>query len=137
MDLDEALRERGYRVTRPRRMVWAVLSDVDGHLSAPEIAERVHDRDPGVNVSSVYRALTLFDELGLVRESHLADGASTWETAHDDAVIHLVCATCGDVRHHDAVLVEDLRRQLVGVAGFRADTIDVRVSGRCRDCAGG
>lgn len=117
-------------------MVWAVLSDVDGHLSAPEIAERVHERDPGVNVSSVYRTLTLFEELGLVRESRLADGASTWETAHDDAVIHLVCARCGAVRHHDAALVEDLRRQLVESAAFRTDTIDVRVSGRCGDCAG-
>lgn len=134
MNLDSVLRDHGCRVTRPRHVVWQVLTTADEHLSAQEIAEQVRRRDPGINVSSVYRTLALFAELDLVRESRLGDDASTWEPAHGDAVIHLVCDHCGAVRHHDTATVETLRRRLARDAGFVADHIDVRVSGRCEAC---
>ena len=85
-------------------MVWEVLSAAGDHLTAPSITSRVHAVDPSINGASVYRALTLFAELGLVRESRYED-ASTWEPFHDDAAIHLVCSECGQVMHHNTELV--------------------------------
>jgi Fur family ferric uptake transcriptional regulator len=114
--------------------VWDVLSASDRHLNAHEIAERVRSVDQRINVSSVYRTLTLFAELDLVRESRLDHDASTWEPAHGDAVIHLQCQQCGQVRHHDAAVVETLRRQLRSQVGFHAENIDVRVTGNCAAC---
>ncbi|MGB1381198.1 MAG: Fur family transcriptional regulator [Ilumatobacteraceae bacterium] len=133
MELEDILRERDFRLTRPRRVVWEVLSESERHLSAAEIAEEVHRRDPGINVSSVYRTLALLAELDLVRESRLTE-TSTWEPAHADAVIHLVCENCGATRHHDAALVEDLRAQISATADFAPSVIDVRVLGTCAAC---
>ena len=69
VDLEVELRTHGYRVTTARRAVWDVLSATGDHLTAPSITSRVHAVDPSINGASVYRALTLFAELGLVRES--------------------------------------------------------------------
>lgn len=136
MDLETALRAKGCRVTRARRVVWDVLSDAGEHLSAPSIADRVRAVDPAINQSSVYRALTVFAEVGLVRESRLEDTA-TWEPFHGDAAIHLLCERCGTVVHHDTDLVHELRRQITGAAGFEPAGIDVRVTGVCRSCRSG
>lgn len=133
VDLDTALRNHGCRVTRARRVVWDVLSSADEHLSAPMIIDRVHAIDRTINESSVYRTLTVFSDVGLVRESRL-DEAATWEPFHDDAAIHLMCATCGIVVHHDTDLVNQLRRSLERGAEFVPTEIDVRVVGRCADC---
>jgi Fe2+ or Zn2+ uptake regulation protein len=114
--------------------VWEVLTSTDRHLNVQEIAERVRTVDHKINVSSVYRTLSLFAALDLVRESRLDDDASTWETAHGDAVIHLQCERCGDVRHHDAAVIETLRKQLRSQVGFSAGSIDVRVKGTCATC---
>lgn len=134
--LADELRARGVRVTQPRQLVWDVLSDDSGHLSAAEVAARVHERDPGVNQSSVYRALALFAELDLVRESRTGDdSATTWELRHPDGVIHLMCDRCGSVLHHHTGRVDQLRRDLVGEGGFVPSAIDVRVHGRCAACA--
>lgn len=123
------------RVTQPRQLVWDVLSSEHGHLSAAEVAERVRTRDPGVNVSSVYRALALFAQLDLVRESRNGDdSALTWEVRHPDGVIHLVCSSCGAVVHHHTDRVAQLAREIAKVP-FAPDTIDVRVTGVCADCA--
>ncbi len=138
MELDAILRAGDFRVTRPRRLVWEVLTGEHGHLSAQQIADQVRAIDPAVNTSSVYRALGLFAELELVRESKLGDDdTSHWEPIHDDAVIHLVCEHCGEVLHHDADDVEQLRRRVLGEARFEARSIEVVVRGRCEQCATG
>lgn len=137
-ELRTILRLRGNRVTEPRRLVWQVLLTAGGHLTVEEITARVHEQDPAVNLSSVYRTLALFAEMGLVRESNLGtDGASRWEPAHPDEHFHLVCESCGEVDHHVGDLVEQVRAHLADGHGFQASGIDLIVTGRCPRCAPG
>ncbi|GIU84902.1 MAG: transcriptional repressor [Acidimicrobiales bacterium] len=133
--LESTLRSHGHRVTKPRRLVWEVLHSTERHLSAPEIIELVRRRDPSVNASSTYRALALLEELGLVRESRLADDASTWEPRHADSVIHLLCRMCGQVTHFPSRLIERLEGEVKRTTAFRPFMVDVRVEGICVTCA--
>lgn len=135
-DIAELLRERGHRVTRPRRAVWDVLRRAAGHLTADEIAQRVEAQEPGVNLASVYRSLALFSDLALARESRLGDAeASRWEVAHPDEHFHLVCRRCGNVDHHVGTLVADVREHLHRGHGFAAEAIELTVTGICAACA--
>jgi len=130
------LREAGYRLTIPRQAVWEVLHEADAHLTAEDIAERIRDDDPGVNVSSVYRALGLLSDLGLVRESALGPtSASHWELAHPDEEFHLRCTDCGRVEHHGGDLVERVREHLLEAHRFDAANVELLVSGRCARCS--
>jgi Fur family ferric uptake transcriptional regulator len=134
-EITELLRERGHRVTRPRRAVWDVLTRAEGHLTVEEIAARVEGEEPGVNVASVYRSLALFSELSLVRESRLGDQeASRWEVAHPDEHFHLVCEGCGRIDHHVGTLVESVREHLRRGHGFTPRDIELTVTGTCADC---
>ena len=129
------LREQGIRMTGPRRLVWETLRHADSHLTADEITSRVNAADPAVNVSSIYRSLALFSDMGLVRESNLGtDGAARWELAHPDEHFHLVCRSCGQVDHHVGQLVEEIREHLSGGHGFVAEGIDLVVTGLCAAC---
>lgn len=135
-DLRAALADSGNRVTAPRRAVWQVISESEEHLTADEIATRARRVDPGINLSSVYRSLALFAELGLVRESTLeGGGASHWETAHTDDHFHLRCRSCGRVDHHEGDTVAQVRDHLGSDHGFVAEQIDLVVTGLCTRCA--
>ena len=135
-DLGELLRSHGQRLTEPRRLVWQVLESAGGHLTAQELAERVRVVDPSVNLSSVYRSLTLFADLDLVRESNLGvDEASRWEPTHADDHFHLVCRACGKVDHHAGEIVDQTRSHLDVDHGFRADRIELVATGLCAACA--
>lgn len=138
MGLADVLRERGSRVTQARQLVWEVLESIEGHATAQQILEAVEQRQrtatPNINQSSVYRALQLFSELGLVRESRTdVMGASTWELRHADGEIHLICDGCGGVEHHATETVATLGDELRD-RGFTASVIDVRVIGSCARC---
>ena len=130
----EVLRAHGYRVTPQRRLVWDVLHEARGHLTAEEIADRIAERRGEVNLASVYRALALLSDLDLVRESRLGDAGAHWELSHPDEHFHLVCDDCGEVTHHEGSLVEMVAQHLEDGHGFAPHTVELVVTGRCARC---
>jgi Fur family ferric uptake transcriptional regulator len=135
-ELSAQLRVKGYRVTRPRQAVWRALNDAREHLTVEEVAARVAERQPGVNLASVYRSLALFAELDLVRESRLGDEDITrWEIAHPDEHFHLVCDVCGRVDHHAGDLVARVIDHLRSGHHFEPRSVELTVAGRCSGCA--
>ncbi len=132
VELDRTLRERGYRATTPRRLVWAALLRAPGHVTVEELAEMVDDQ---VDQASIYRALALFEELGLARTSRFGDSdASRWEPAHPDEHFHLVCTDCGRIDHHVGSLVEQITDHLDRGHDFEVQQVELVVNGRCHRC---
>lgn len=135
-ELRSVLVEAGHRLTGPRLAVWDVVAGSDSHMTAEEIAAAVKGADPTVNLSSVYRSLALFSDLGLVRESNLgANEATHWELTHSDEQFHLKCMSCGKVEHHSGDLVAQVESHLAEHHGFHADRVELLVSGTCRECS--
>lgn len=131
-DLDELLRAHGYRATQPRRVVWNALRSAPGHVTVDELAS-LADRD--IDLASIYRALALFEELGLARVNHFGDGdAGRWETSHPDEHFHLICLDCGSVEHHVGSLVARIEQHLDDGHGFAVDEVELTVRGRCAAC---
>jgi Fur family transcriptional regulator, ferric uptake regulator len=138
VDLAATLRQRGHRVTRPRRAVWDALARADHHLTVEELAAAVMADGVDVDPASVYRALGLFESLGLARVSRLGDrDAGRWEVAHPDEHFHLVCEVCGEVEHHVGSLVAQLTEHLEEGHGFQVTGVELVVTGRCASCASG
>ena len=135
-ELRSVLVEAGHRLTGPRLAVWDVIARSESHMTAEAIAEQVRNTDPTINLSSVYRSLALFSDLGLVRESNLgANEATHWELDHSDEQFHLKCTSCGKVEHHTGDLVSQIESHLSDHHGFQADRVELLVSGTCRQCA--
>jgi Fur family transcriptional regulator, ferric uptake regulator len=140
-ELTAALRDGGHRLTGPRRAVWSALAPIaaheDAHLSVDEVVERTQALGSGIDRATAYRVLALLEELGLVRASKLGSGdAVRWERAHPDEHFHLRCTVCGTVDHHVGTLVATVREHLDDGHGFRAETIELTVHGRCATCLG-
>lgn len=133
IDLGTRLRDHGHKLTNQRAEVWDVLQRAPGHLTAEEVAGNTASR---VNLASVYRALALFSDIGIARESKLGnEDAARWEVAHPDDEFHIVCSNCGRVEHHGGDLVEQIRGHLDASHGFVAGAIELSVNGRCSRCA--
>ncbi len=132
--LGSVLRRHGYRSTVPRRSVWNVLARADRHMTVEQIARHVAKEHQGVNLASIYRALSLFAALGLARETRLGTGGVRWELAHTDNQFHLVCSGCGSVEHHGGALVEGIKDHLENEHAFVVADVQLAVSGFCSGC---
>jgi Fur family ferric uptake transcriptional regulator len=128
-DLAAALHTRGMRVTPQREHILSAVRRL-GHATPEQIADAVADAD----VTTVYRTLELFEELGLVRHTHLGHGAPAYGPAENDHV-HVVCHTCSAVIESPPDLVDELAARLLTDRGFVLDRSHFAVFGQCRDCA--
>ncbi len=128
-DLAPMLRAKGMRVTAQREQVLAAVREL-GHATPEQIAETVEGVDP----ATVYRALELLEELGLVRHTHLGHGPPSYRPAEDEH-IHIVCHSCRAVVDADPGLVDELEHRLRSGSGFVLDRAHFTVFGRCRNCA--
>jgi Fur family transcriptional regulator, ferric uptake regulator len=129
-DLAEQLRDRGLRMTMPRRLILDAVRSL-GHATPEQVAATV----PEVDVTTVYRTLELLESLGLIKHAHLGHGAPSYRPAEDEHV-HVVCHHCGAVRDATPAIADELVRRLREQQGFEVDVAHFTVFGRCRDCAG-
>ncbi|MEP7055353.1 MAG: Fur family transcriptional regulator [Actinomycetota bacterium] len=130
------LRASGYRLTPQRQLVLEAVSEL-GHATPDEILTAVRTTAHGVNISTVYRTLELLETLGLVRHTHLGHGAPTYHAAVEDAHVHLVCRTCGDISEVVPEVVGNLVERLAAQEGFAADVGHLAIFGLCRECTAG
>ena len=130
----ELLKRRGLRMTPQRRAIVSEVMRAQGHISPATVARKVQSEMPGVNASTVYRTLTLLEEVGVLQHSHLESGAE-YHKADEAQHVHLTCAHCG----RDDSLSLDEARTLAGLIhehhGFKADLTHFAITGLCADCA--
>ena len=112
--LEEArarIRSAQMRITKPRIAIIESLVKHEGPVSI----ERIH-QDIGVNVCdlvTVYRCLSAFVNLGLVRRSYLHNGTCLYElTLGPQHHYHIVCKACGQTERVDYFSVEGMERML-------------------------
>jgi Fur family ferric uptake transcriptional regulator len=133
-DVMDELRTRGLRMTPQRRAIVSEVMRTTGHISPTVIARKVQGEMPGVNASTVYRTLTLLEEVGVLSHSHLETGAE-YHRAEEAEHVHLTCGRCG---RDDALSLTEAKtlQQLIRTHhGFEADLTHFAITGLCVDCA--
>lgn len=130
----ELLRGRGLRMTPQRRAIVSEVMRTQGHISPTSIAKKVLSEMPGVNASTVYRTLSLLEEVGVLSHSHLESGAEYHRAAEAEHV-HMTCGRCG--RDESLSLAEAKKLQVLIRAhhGFEADLTHFAITGLCAECA--
>lgn len=128
-----ALRRRGERVTRPRRVVVEALASLPGHPTAEQVVAAVEAGDSGVHRATVYRALDALTSLGVVTHVHVGHGATSYHLA-SPSHLHAHCRSCGAVVDLPEHLLGPVRAELLASHGFALDASHIALSGQCAAC---
>ncbi len=131
----DKLADRGHRLTRPRQAVLQALFDVDGWLRPEEVLTHARERFPSVGLVTVYRTLTLLEELGVVRRIHVEPGCHGYALAGLGHGHYLTCRSCHRVLEFPGR--EDLSpliRQISRRTGFVVEDHLLELSGTCAIC---
>ena len=134
--VEDLLRSRGLRVTRPRVAVLEILSG-GGHLDVDQIAGRVRDRLDSVSTQAVYDVLGALVDTGLVRRIQPEGSDARYEARVGDNHHHVVCRDCGAIADVDCVTGAAPCLTPSADAGFVIDEAEVIFWGRCPSCAAG
>lgn len=130
-----ALGTTGHRVTGPRQTIIRILQQSSSPLSPEEIWQKGRELKPGLGLTTVYRALALFEQNGWVRRVHCPDGCHGYLAASPGHCHAIVCRCCGKAEEFPAQ--EDLSQTVQEVSfrtGFLVEDHLLQLVGLCPQC---
>ena len=134
-DLVDALRGAGYRVTLQRRLICRVMAEAPGeHLGASDIVARIDEAAGALDLSTVYRTLEVFEELGILHHVHLGHGPGIYHLSERSDHHHLMCELCGEVVDVPLDALEASFADITRTYGFVPDGIHFAILGRHTEC---
>ncbi|HEY4963243.1 MAG TPA: Fur family transcriptional regulator [Candidatus Saccharimonadales bacterium] len=128
----KALDASDLSLTKPRLLVFDTLSE-NGPLSMKELVERI---DGKIDRASVYRIITVFEELGIVNRINIGwkykiELSEKFSSHHH----HLNCLRCGKtIDIEPPKLVESAIEDLAHEYQFEIKSHQIDVTGICHDC---
>lgn len=132
---EDALRDRGLRLTGPRRVVLETVRGTDTHPTAERVHELVRRKLPRVSLGTVYRNLRLLVAQGLVKElpgPHARFDGNV--TEHH----HFTCLDCGRIVDVAGTVTEphssELCLRVAAESGLDVRHHRIEFYGRCPQC---
>lgn len=85
MNVQEALdllKEKGYKYTSKREDMLQLFSDSDKYLTAKNVLTALSEDYPGLSFDTIYRNLSLYEDLGILETTELSGGSFFVLNAH-------------------------------------------------------
>jgi Fur family ferric uptake transcriptional regulator len=128
----EWLATQGQRLTAERRIIVEEIFADHEHFDVDRVVGRLTQRNDGrrVSRSTVYRAIAMLEEAGLIRKIARADGRDLYEhdygyPQHD----HLICRKTGKLIEFHSPELDEILRKVAAEHGFRIEGHRLEVYG--------
>jgi len=129
-----ALADAGVRSTEPRRAVAGLIAARAGHFTARDLVADAVTRDVAIGRATVFRALELFADLGLVERLDLPTGDHAYVVCEPEHHHHVVCSRCGRSTEVEDGGIAEAVRELGRRTGYRIEQHRLELFGVCRAC---
>lgn len=139
-----SFREKGLRLTVPRKVILDMLSKTEEHPSAEEIYFNIHKEHPNIGLTTVYRTLDLLVSWGVLHKFEFGEGKARYELIGHPMGLghhhHLICLGCkkivnyNDFVDEEAELMARIEKRLVKKHNFKVIKHVVEFHGYCNNC---
>ncbi|MFE3196389.1 Fur family transcriptional regulator [Embleya sp. NPDC059237] len=133
-NLQERLRERGWRLTAQRRVVAEVLTGDHVHLTADEVHTRASRQLPEISRATVYNTLNDLVALGEIREVGTNARAKRYDPNAHRPHHHLICTECGTIRDINPPITPAPTLTEAESLGFTITKTEITFRGLCPTC---
>jgi Fur family ferric uptake transcriptional regulator len=129
------LRRQARKITGPRAAILEILRQHPHPLTNKEIFAAL----PGgqCNLATIYRAMHLLEEMGMVKRFDFGDGTARFELVgegDDGHHHHLVCTRCAEVVEIEECFSSAIESRIAAANGFTSVTHKLEFFGLCPEC---
>lgn len=130
--LSETLKEHGYSLTKPRQALFSALQSGTPRT----MRELTLDLSSVMDRASIYRTVTLFEELGIIVRvqqgwKYKIELSDLFSPHHH----HITCTTCGRTDSFDEPAgLDEMLTSIALQHGFSAENHSLEITGTCPRC---
>lgn len=128
--LEEKCIEAGLKMTAPRKAILSVLSHAHDHPSVEDVYERAKKEDSSISMATVYRTLSLLDELGLVYKHDFSDSDHARYEINTEHHHHLIDLDSGKVIEFQNEKIEKMKQKIAEELGYELVECRLELYGR-------
>ena len=129
------LRRQARKITGPRAAILEILRRHPHPLTNREIFAALARGQ--CDLATIYRAMHLLEEMGMVKRFDFGDGAARYELVgegDDGHHHHLVCTRCAEVIEIAECFPGEIERHIAAANGFKGVTHKLEFFGICPAC---
>lgn len=131
----EYIRQRGLRWTQERELILQEIFQIHEHFDVDSLYLQLRQKGAKVSKASIYRAIPLFIDCGLIREVDFSDGHWHYEHIYGHGHHnHLKCLGCGEVQEFEEPSLAQVEHRLAQEYGYNIVTHKLEVKGYCPAC---
>ena len=135
----DTLKDHGYRVTTPRRVVAEAIEHLGKAFTVKSLHEFVESENHSkFDFATVYRIVQTYESLGLVHPDSRSGGYVPCTHLSCGDFIHVIysCTNCQDSfeDHLPHKLAENVSKAITKTKGFQAASSVMQVKGLCASC---
>jgi len=128
--LVELCKAQGRRITGQRKIIAEVISSAHDHPDVLEIHRRAMRKDERISLSTVYRTLKIFAQIGLIEQHSFEGGPFRVERAEGPHHDHLIDTTSGRVIEFRSEEIERLQTEIAEKLGYELTGHRLELYGR-------
>jgi len=133
--INEIFKEHGIRLTQQRKEIFKILLNTSQPVSANHIHNLLKNKLEKSRLSTVYRNLNTFKDLGIIKEiSSVNNNKKLYELSiGNNHHHHLICTKCGEMEPLDCPL-EGYEDELKKKTDYKIIDHSINIYGICPDC---
>jgi Fur family peroxide stress response transcriptional regulator len=129
----ETLRKKGYKATPQRIAICRFALQSRDHPTAQRIYDEVRKVHPTVSLATVYKALHILTEHGLIQELDFPQSHARFDS-YVEPHVNLVCTRCGNIQDLDDPAAQEMVARMTAKAEFSRTGQRLDVYGICKTC---
>jgi Fur family ferric uptake transcriptional regulator len=132
--LKTIFRENRLRLSVPRLLIYQELASSLSPRSPLEIYHRLLKRNRRIGLTSIYRALGLFESLGIAFKIAAGSNGKYRLCEREDHHHHIICKTCGEVVEFSFCDMESWSQTVMESTGYLVTDHQLSLHGICSAC---
>jgi Fur family ferric uptake transcriptional regulator len=127
--LEQQCAKAGLKMTGQRKIILNVLEESHDHPSVEDVYARAKNIDSSVSMATVYRTLSLLDEMDLVIKHEFKEGFARFEV-NEEHHHHLIDLESGEVVEFQSEKLEKLKEEIARELGYELVDHTLELYGR-------
>jgi Fe2+ or Zn2+ uptake regulation protein len=129
------LTSKGLRVTNQRLAIFDAAYEHPDHFTAEDLLERAREIDDSVSRATVYRALPILTESGLIREVDVGRDYKFYMANKNATTFQaqVICQDCDKIFEIDAPFMEWYGKTVADKLALNVESQRLQVTARCEE----
>ena len=134
-DVKKILSSKGIKKTRNRLEILEILEKAESPITVEEIFLILKNNNSSISLSTVYRAVEMFEAQELILKSNgIDDGKARYEILTAEHKHHVICLDCHRIIKIDECPFLEFQKAIENRIDFEITGHKFEIYGHCKDC---